>query len=762
MAFNSVIKSLLKDSSGILFCSSVDVEYLESSKRIIHDLIDNSIKVSWYKLESIEGVDEDVDELYEITDSVLNKNIEFDTVVFHCNADEWFSHIEKYKIKFINKKLIGFPIWETNKISDSWVSYINLMNEIWVLNDFNKEVFERCGVETVIKTVCLPPTIQNLPEVSLTVLSSLIKQGILYQSKKTSFEYCDKDWKVFYTIGEWDNKENLSGVVKSYCKAFTNNDKVKLIIKTNHKNYSRQNTQYCINKLNSTIHDYKNHPEILLITSNISRQESSYLHSIGDCYISTTRGSNVNLNVKDAYNYGNEVIITKFGGHSEYFGESYNGLIDYDLVSVDFVEKNHLYTGDQRWANPNEELFIKKLQETYVEDKPISNDAYFCLTESDITRNVIEPDEVEIETPINGITNVINIKIKSEAEFSGITYIGQYGTSGYATATKGNLYYFFNNGIPISWTPLYFDNSTMSDDCIYNVVAKSLISKKIHNVDTTIIHSTPDLWPDFRSGNKKLFLGQKIIGYTVWETSRLPLQWVESINDSVDEVWCPSIYNKLVFLNSGVNIPINVFPHVFLRKELPKKELVIIKLHTGQNVIANDEYYTFYSISELNVRKGVEDLINTFCQTFTKRDKVRLILKVHYKNYDEQNKKFCLTKLNEIISKYKNPPLIQFLINNLTDREILALHSIGDCYVSLTKSEGFGLTIFEAFNYGKKIIATGYSGHMDFLGNTYGGLVEYRLGKLSGMNEFSKYYTDDQEWAYPNLEHAGELMGNCL
>jgi glycosyltransferase involved in cell wall biosynthesis len=351
---------------------------------------------------------------------------------------------------------------------------------------------------------------------------------------------------------------------------------------------------------------------------------------------------------------------------------------------------------------------------------------------------------------------ISKIQIKSECNFTGVVYIGQYGTSGYATAAKGNLYYFFRNNIPICWIPIHFDKSQLSDDCVYNTMIKSLIRKPINDCDTIIIHSTPDTWKDITKQNQPLIGNKKVIGYTVWETNKLPPSWVNHINENVHEVWCPSKYNATVFKNSGVTIPIKIFPHVFLPKELPKKELVSIKSSDG--MVDESDRYTFYNISELNIRKGVEDLVNVFCQSFTEEDNVRLILKIHYKDYNDKNTNHCLSILNKIVSEYKNPPKIHYIVDNLSDKEILGIHSIGDCYVSLCKSEGFGLTIFEAFKYNKKVITTGFGGQVDFLGDNYDGLVKYKVGPVTGMDVFSKNYTSDQEWAYPDLDHASELM----
>lgn len=340
----------------------------------------------------------------------------------------------------------------------------------------------------------------------------------------------------------------------------------------------------------------------------------------------------------------------------------------------------------------------------------------------------------------------------------GVYYIGQYGTSGYASAAKGYLYHYFTNGIPITWEPLYFDNSKLSDDCAYDIVVKSLIGKPLAQHDMVIMHCTPDLWPKYRLEKEKILKGRIVNGYCTWETNRLPKQWVRCINENVNEVWCPSNYNKQSFQESGVTSPIRVVPHIWLPQPLPDPNSVkMVDVRTGDK-IEKDGRYTFYTIGEMNTRKSISETIWAFCEAFKPTDPVRLILKVHFRNYSLENKKKCEEMLEEELKKYANHAPIVCLIDNMSSLEILGLHSIGDCYLGLTKSEGFGLTIFDAFNYGKKIIATGYSGHVDFLGKSHPGLVWYKLGPVKGMTGFSSYYTEEQLWAYPDLDHAIDLM----
>jgi glycosyltransferase involved in cell wall biosynthesis len=360
-------------------------------------------------------------------------------------------------------------------------------------------------------------------------------------------------------------------------------------------------------------------------------------------------------------------------------------------------------------------------------------------------------------------TNIVSatISIVPKLPIKGIHYIGQYGTSGYAAAARGYLYHYFSSGFPITWEPLYFDNSKINDEDVYDVVIKSLIQRHIPLYDTVIMHSTPDLWPKFWENRVNILKNKIVIGYCTWESSLLPESWPEYINNSCNEVWCPSTYNNVVFKNSGVTVPIRTVPHVFLPQNLPPKESVQL-ISYNNCTIENCSTYTFYTIGELNTRKGIEDALTAFCQSFTKKNPVRFIIKVHYKDYSDENKKYCRDVITQILDKYPDHASVICIFDNMSNKQILALHSIGDCYVSLTKSEGFGLTIFDAFNYNKKIIVTGYGGHLDFLGHSYPGLISYEMGPVSGMSSFSKHYTENQIWAYPNIEHAQVLMKDVV
>jgi len=342
------------------------------------------------------------------------------------------------------------------------------------------------------------------------------------------------------------------------------------------------------------------------------------------------------------------------------------------------------------------------------------------------------------------------IEIAPFLPMRGIYYIGQYGTSGYANAARGYLYHYYSLGTPITWDPLYFDGSEMEDDDPINVVVKSLINKTI-DYDFIIIHSTPDLWPGLLKQKKMDNCGRIVVGYCTWETSQLPDAWVTSINNSVHELWVPSEYNRQAFIASGVTKLIRVVPHIYLPPQTMDRKRINI----------NDEtVYTFYTIGEMNARKSIAETIETFCRTFTKDDPTRLLVKTHYKDYDTKNRLTCENKVIDILENFPEHAPVLVFADKCSSKQISAIHTVGDCYVALSKSEGFGLPIFDAFHRGKKIITTGYGGQLDFLHGDYPGLVRYTLGPAAGMRNYAGFEneTQDHTWAIPDFNHASELM----
>lgn len=312
-----------------------------------------------------------------------------------------------------------------------------------------------------------------------------------------------------------------------------------------------------------------------------------------------------------------------------------------------------------------------------------------------------------------------------------IEYIAQYGTSGYATAAKGNMLYLLNQGNQICFSPLMFDDSTIDKQWSVDQQVCSRMAP-LQKYDVQIIHTLPNLWSMIKPKVKKDYY-VKQIGYCTWESSLVPANWIDQIN-LCDELWVPSKFNQTSFARSGVTIPIQVFPHIFFDQQLPQRNTIELQDFRGRT-IPND-VFTFYCIAEYTDRKGIDDLLDCYRRFHNKYKMNQLVLKLHHKNYSDQN----IAYVENAIKPYGDS--VYLISKNVSNKELLEIHSLGDCYVSLHKGEGFGLSLYDAVNYGKKIIATNYGGPVDYLTDGHQKIPYHMAG----------------EWAYPDLGKAAESM----
>jgi len=98
---------------------------------------------------------------------------------------------------------------------------------------------------------------------------------------------------------------------------------------------------------------------------------------------------------------------------------------------------------------------------------------------------------------------------------------------------------------------------------------------------------------------------------------------------------------------------------------------------------------------------------------------------------------------------------IAMISGSLAAHELHALMHSASAYVSLHRTEGFGLTMAEAMLYGKPVIATGYSGNLDFMNAKNAYLVDYTLTRLSADDG---YYRAGTEWADPDVQDAARQI----
>jgi glycosyltransferase involved in cell wall biosynthesis len=133
---------------------------------------------------------------------------------------------------------------------------------------------------------------------------------------------------------------------------------------------------------------------------------------------------------------------------------------------------------------------------------------------------------------------------------------------------------------------------------------------------------------------------------------------------------------------------------------------------------------------------------------FGENDRAVLFLKSAHANHNPS----AFEAVQTAISEAKNIRMVDKVFSR---EELNGLLATCDCYVSLHRSEGFGLPIAECMRLAKPVIVTGYSGNMDFTTPQNSFLVDYCL---STINEDHGPYRKGCVWAEPDLKQAAELM----
>ena len=230
------------------------------------------------------------------------------------------------------------------------------------------------------------------------------------------------------------------------------------------------------------------------------------------------------------------------------------------------------------------------------------------------------------------------------------------------------------------------------------------------------------------------------IGYWFWELAHFPESWQPGFG-FVDEVWAAS-----AFIQEGVAraapVPVTRIPlgvEVTEIGDLPDEAKAI---PSGRFVFLY--VFDYHSVAE---RKNPLGALRAFQAAFPPGANAHLVLKTTPRQRDPD--------YHERLVRAARPGQVT-IIDRYTDRAAInALLQRCDCYVSLHRCEGFGLTIAEAMYLGKPVIATAYSGNLDFTrpGNSY-------LAPCAVVEIDRDYgpYQKGWRWADPDLEAAGRLM----
>lgn len=234
-----------------------------------------------------------------------------------------------------------------------------------------------------------------------------------------------------------------------------------------------------------------------------------------------------------------------------------------------------------------------------------------------------------------------------------------------------------------------------------------------------------------------------IIGYCVWELDRIPDDWLPPLS-LLDELWVPTHFVKTAFENAAVTLPIRIVPHILAAPPALAPDRARFALPDDAFVVT-----VVASLRSSLARKNPLAAIAAFRKAFPDNENALLLLKLGDSHLEAE-------ALATVQAHIAGDTRIRLLLDSLNDADMWTLLASSDTILSLHRSEGFGLVPAQAMLAGKPVVATGWSGNLDFMPPDSACLVPYKLIPVADPGGL--YVAPDQTWADPDIDVAAGYL----
>lgn len=308
----------------------------------------------------------------------------------------------------------------------------------------------------------------------------------------------------------------------------------------------------------------------------------------------------------------------------------------------------------------------------------------------------------------------------------GVSLIGDmHRGSGLGQASRANLQCLKYAGVPTQEVP-------MTDECLSGLESSYKVM---------LIHTNPDqLERICKMLPKRQWSGKYVIGEWVWEQEELPDWWLPYL-ELFDEIWAPSGFAAGAIQKATDKI-VRVLPHAVEPQcdeewdrnafDLPENLFLCLITFDYHSVIA---------------RKNPGSAIKAFCQAFDDcREKVGLVIKA--RNTPPE----ILQHIQHTLKDWCN---VFFLTEDYSKDQVNSLIHVVDVYVSLHRSEGFGLVLAEAMYLGTPVVATNWSGNTEFMNPEIACMVD---ASLEVLKKDELPFLKGSRWAEPDVGQAAQYL----
>ncbi|MBR0649986.1 glycosyltransferase family 4 protein [Roseomonas terrae] len=248
-------------------------------------------------------------------------------------------------------------------------------------------------------------------------------------------------------------------------------------------------------------------------------------------------------------------------------------------------------------------------------------------------------------------------------------------------------------------------------------------------------------WALLVLGRRRL-RGKRIIAHWNWELPVLPSDWDRGFR-ACHAIWAPSHFAGAAFSRPG-SPPVRICPHYVPQPDpaplsradfgLPEDAFVVLSVFDATSSLA---------------RKNPLAAIEAHRVAFDDRPDRILVIKTH-------NTRSAGSAWQQVREAISGRPNIRLLTDVIPRRDLWALMLASDVLISLHRAEGFGFTIAEAMAVGRAVIATGWSGNMDFMHGPGTYAVPYSLVPTYDPQE--TYAVGGAHWAEPDVGTAASIL----
>lgn len=276
---------------------------------------------------------------------------------------DFFLHCPPYNHHNGGSYKIAYFYWEADTLPRNWSRSINKVNELWVPCDLVRNACIKAGFAgriTIVPTPCDDWQTSH----TLEIPSSFSDEYVV-----------GDDTYKFYSIFQWQNRKGWRTLLNSYYRSFGPNDDAVLILKVNPLNlpgYTAEMIRPDITNLKRKL-NLKYYPPVFLSENIVPLDHVKALHNTGDCYVSSHHGEGWGMPIHDAMRIGNQIIVTKYGGVTEYLDKNSAHIINHSVGPVSNMGWSPLYGNYQNWAHPSATHLSDLFKDVYVNHKSYTN-----------------------------------------------------------------------------------------------------------------------------------------------------------------------------------------------------------------------------------------------------------------------------------------------------------------------------------------------------------------------------------------------------